>query len=721
MQLAILLYLMHRRGESVPTHRTELYRDYMALFLDREAEKSPLVSANRDMLEDVTRFLGWILQAAAEANAANGRLSLNALKRHIRRYLADQEKPTEIVDQLFTAMSERVWVITSRFQNTFEFDVQLLREFFAAEHLARTAPPARPGKRGDKFDRLEELITRPYWLNTARFMAGCFTDGELAAVAESLEAVKEADPTRMWNRRVSHILLSDGSFDARPRSIRAVITKSNDTLGQRVLLHDIESRQAQRLDDNRGGTELAQALRDALLQQPGDRLAGERVRLLLLHQQRVEVSSWWLDHFPYGQDEATVGLWLSLAVPLQAAAGLHHSRLAQLADSHTDAPAMLLAAGAQPRAGSLLEKSMLQAVLSGACSETGAEGGSLPADILRAFTPLRFLAKTGPGSQAYAFIGLTHPTVGEWTQRYPSRLRQRPEFKPVLAATRESKGQGSTTSVWGNVARELTRLFGPCWLANEIAIIGASAVQLRTGGDISPSAAVFDPPADAGSMISDLRVHSNDQNWWIKEGRATKTELGAATWALALVSCAEVNAIHAAQDVLAQHLELMSSAPRRVLMSAAARLGMYGVARSLDPLIVSEGAGSSIWNALLLAPFIPPADVPYLLDHLGVETAVEMARHDTYSWPVIWSACESVNTSPDKSIAVLEAAHWETDWPPDRMQEALTPEAALQLLNDPASYPWNLLDLADSSIEQRRTAPHLLEVGQEQGWFDFDD
>jgi predicted NACHT family NTPase len=47
MHLTILLYLMYKRGESVPSKRTELYRSYMETFLDREAEKNSLVSRHR--------------------------------------------------------------------------------------------------------------------------------------------------------------------------------------------------------------------------------------------------------------------------------------------------------------------------------------------------------------------------------------------------------------------------------------------------------------------------------------------------------------------------------------------------------------------------------------------------------------------------------------------------------------------------------------------------
>jgi hypothetical protein len=67
MQLTILLYLMRRRGESVPTARTPLYQSYLETFLDREAAKDARVLKHRGALEEVTAYLGWVLQARAES------------------------------------------------------------------------------------------------------------------------------------------------------------------------------------------------------------------------------------------------------------------------------------------------------------------------------------------------------------------------------------------------------------------------------------------------------------------------------------------------------------------------------------------------------------------------------------------------------------------------------------------------------------------------------
>ena len=215
MQLTILLFLVHQRAESVPRDRTRLYQDYMSRFLDRES-KDERVLQHRPLLESVTSYLGWHLQSVAETAGGTGRVSLAELKKLMRHYLADNAQDTTLVDVLFTAATTRVWVITSRVQGTFEFDVQPVREFFAAQYLADTAPPGGRDLRPDKFARFIELAIRPYWFNAARFMAGFFTSGELGTLVNELEQITERPDQAFWSRRLIRTLIDDGVFDERP-------------------------------------------------------------------------------------------------------------------------------------------------------------------------------------------------------------------------------------------------------------------------------------------------------------------------------------------------------------------------------------------------------------------------------------------------------------------------------------------------------------------------
>ncbi|MDQ2743979.1 MAG: hypothetical protein M3Z66_17015, partial [Chloroflexota bacterium] len=96
-----------------------------------------------------------------------------------------------LADQLFEGMVERVVALVSRVEGTYEFEVQPLREYFVARHLYETAPYVPPGATSDATlpDRFDALIRNGYWLNVARFMAGCYNKGELASLVAALRSL----------------------------------------------------------------------------------------------------------------------------------------------------------------------------------------------------------------------------------------------------------------------------------------------------------------------------------------------------------------------------------------------------------------------------------------------------------------------------------------------------------------------------------------------------
>ncbi|MFM5981744.1 MAG: hypothetical protein ACKO9I_14490, partial [Sphaerospermopsis kisseleviana] len=90
---------------------------------------------------------------------------------------------------LLVCMVERVGALVSRVEGTYEFEVQPLREYFAAKYLYVTAPQSPPGneKPGTKPDRFDAIARDFYWLNVTRFYAGCYSKGELADLIDRIE------------------------------------------------------------------------------------------------------------------------------------------------------------------------------------------------------------------------------------------------------------------------------------------------------------------------------------------------------------------------------------------------------------------------------------------------------------------------------------------------------------------------------------------------------
>lgn len=243
MQLTILLSLVHNRGPSLPEKRTAMYDSYMDMFFSRESEKSDVVRDNRDLLIDIHRYLAWKLQTAAEAGDS-GSIEHSALRTALFEYLDKEGEDTSIVDALFNGIIERVGALVSRVQETYEFEVQPLREYFAARHLYETAPyPSDDGAfNGDKFERFKALAVNPYWLNVARFYGGCFNKGELLTLSNEITELAKGPPYEATShpRSVAMMLLSDWVFSAYQPAVKQVISFVGEYPAFRLLLANAE-------------------------------------------------------------------------------------------------------------------------------------------------------------------------------------------------------------------------------------------------------------------------------------------------------------------------------------------------------------------------------------------------------------------------------------------------------------------------------------------------
>lgn len=240
MQLAILLSLINTRGLSLPDKRTSLYDNYIELFFTREAEKSDVVREHRDLLIELHRLLGWKLHCAAETKGGTGSISTDDLRAFLASYLSKEGHDPRLVDNLFQGMVERVVALVSRVQGTWEFEVQPLREYFAARHLYETAPysPVGSEKTGTKPERFDVIARNFYWLNVTRFYAGCYSRGELSSLAEALEElVSDAQFGGIsYPPQLATMLLADWVFAQQPNTVRRVVAMLTSPWQFRSLL-----------------------------------------------------------------------------------------------------------------------------------------------------------------------------------------------------------------------------------------------------------------------------------------------------------------------------------------------------------------------------------------------------------------------------------------------------------------------------------------------------
>ena len=230
MQLAILLHLIHVQGVALPEKRTALYAEYIKLFFNREAEKSTIVRDQRDLLLSIHGRLAWVLHTQVEDGSGSGRMSDSALQKCVRDFLESEGHGTDVmklVDQLVQGAVERIGALVSRVSGTFEFEVQPLREYFAARHLYQTSPYSPPGRerKGTRADRFEALAQNAFWTNVARFFCGFYDKGELSSLVDGITHLGTQSDHNLINqsRRLAIMLLSDHVFSQVPRVTNRLI------------------------------------------------------------------------------------------------------------------------------------------------------------------------------------------------------------------------------------------------------------------------------------------------------------------------------------------------------------------------------------------------------------------------------------------------------------------------------------------------------------------
>lgn len=242
MQLAILLNLIHRRSRALPDQRTALYSSYMEAFLDREAGKSKAVQHHRGLLMTLHGHIAWLLHCQAERSGEIGSLTTKEVENIVEDFLVGKGHEPDLFGDLFAGAFDRVGVLVSRVQDTYEFEVQPLREFFAARYLYQTAPHSSAGKvrAGTRPERFDAIVRHPYWLNVTRFYAGSYDIGELSSLADHLTRLRK-DPVWRFTphpRMVTAQLLADWIFQQEMGVQERVVALLTKELNRRAGVSD---------------------------------------------------------------------------------------------------------------------------------------------------------------------------------------------------------------------------------------------------------------------------------------------------------------------------------------------------------------------------------------------------------------------------------------------------------------------------------------------------
>ena len=227
MQLSILINLIQRKGPSLPDKRTALYDRYMEVFFDRETDKSDIVRERRDLLLEIHGYLAWVLHSEAQTEKSGGRIESWRLRDVLRKYLEGSGHSSDLADRLFSGVVERVVALVARLEGSYEFEVQPLREYFAARYLYDTVPysTADNPRKGSLPERFEVLAEDAFWQNVARFFAGCYSRGEVPSLMQSLRVLgsrKRFARTR-YVQSLAISLLSDYTLAQYPLVVEDVV------------------------------------------------------------------------------------------------------------------------------------------------------------------------------------------------------------------------------------------------------------------------------------------------------------------------------------------------------------------------------------------------------------------------------------------------------------------------------------------------------------------
>ncbi|MFE1764051.1 NACHT domain-containing protein [Streptomyces angustmyceticus] len=718
MQLTILLYLLHKRGNSVPANRTDLYTSYMETFLDREAEKTAEVDEHRTDLEEVTAFLGWHLQARAEQEGGNGQLPTKELRRAILNYLFDVEKQTTLVEALFTAVTDRVWALTSKVQGTFEFDVQPLREYFAARYLYEFAGADEP--RFDKAEVLRHLVRRGYWLNTSRFFAGFARPNELAGLVETLEEERDEGTQPRQSRLTAWFLLSDGVFSARTRTQRRAAELFLDDLSVRFIHAHLRALPVPSPD--RGGHHLAHRLLTLIAHAPQSRAASERLCLAYLLLDDPALQEWWHPHMQAALGTQQEKTWLRIGAPFEAAQHLSPAECETLALADTATAVAALEAGLTPSKDSPQEQRLVQAVLDGHGGELDSGSTSYAVDLFEVLRPQYFLHSVSENHRTHTAVTVAHsnPSVpgllGRRRRSALNRLKQRDaRFHSLQLAVTFGKGQRGTTSLWGNTARTVTEILGPCWLAAEIAVIGAAAQGYTTGGDITHGSQPLGSNPDYGRLLHELRAHRREPGWWADQFTAHTDALSRATWALGLLAVADESVVATHLPRLDQAVNALPLDMRHALCMSSSRLGAWRIARSLSSSLLPAASGTPC-TALLVAHYVADPEEPeHHLQPLSDELLAEMAAYGAAAWPALQALSARMTQAPSTALLAGLRAHGPQE--NDRLNTGfLPPEMAAVILAAPFDYPMAWVVAAEQA-GLSDSEPYLAEVAGDRKWF----
>ncbi|MER8031589.1 hypothetical protein ABTZ78_21790 [Streptomyces bauhiniae] len=609
MQLSILLSLTHLRGSTLPDKRTELYDAYIEVFLNREAEKDRTVRENRELLVNIHRYLGYYLHARAELDGSTGRLSTEELRNVLTDFLEHetasspsmQRKVTELLDALLTGVVERVVALVSRVEGTYEFEVQPLREYFAAKYLYETAPyaPATRRQSGTKPDRFDGIASNPYWMNVTRFFAGCFSKGELLDLADrTARLIEESEPKEAaYPRTLALCLMQDWVFTQSTPSMQRILSAVFDKAGIRWSAGR-EMNPARFGSDSSVSLALSpsagyEILVDHLWPFVAGKASGESLaatcRVLSCQPESYLIAEFWYDE-SFQKEPAelvswcTVGNWLSVFRGIAFARFLEILQRMPEGDRPWGLAAFLQGGGELQDLPYSEKKRAVVAILNGIGEGRFSRFDSgKQSDVIRLLNPYFFInALRSPDYVPHMVIDFLGADLSA------GHLTDRP-YKAITDCVSGfiNDSRLVTFDFWRDLLREINSEFGRTWRECVLANISAATrdpVERGAGAD-----QLFNDERSIVDRVRNARRRGRQAAWWQAQYGASRDSLDRAFWILAVLTWVRSEALPGLVMTIDEAVRSLDDAAYESLLEACESAPAYSqisrTAVDVDPLL----------------------------------------------------------------------------------------------------------------------------------------
>ena len=728
MQLAILLNLIHRRGPALPDQRTALYTSYMELFLDREADKSPRLRHDRDLVVTVHGYLGWYLHCQAERPGEAGRVTRAELTELVEDFVEARGYQRDYLGELFGGVFDRVGVIVSRVEETYEFEVQPLREYFAAQYLYRTAPYSAAGAehRGTRPERFDAIARHPYWLNVARFYAGSYDIGELPSLADRLEALSEDARWRLTAhpRTLCRLLLSDRTFQQDRRAQARAVSVLEGQLGPRWVGEEQDEFAVEqvKLPSSCGGREIVYCALARLDCERGSDRRGALLRFIDAHSDAAPVAELWLAKMHAASSDMRLRL-LHDAYHLRAFAAVPTERIDWLDVSDPGTIRALLYAEEfwrlddKPNAVREAVNEILGYPQRGRASREPDHPLPAFASILEPDQASRY-GDFWPGelrTTARRVLGMTWPSVYDEVLEIVSA--------GVEGLSGEEKIRNA--DAWSVFIERARQVFGDRRALDSLAVLSARIPSPGRGGrhnDLFDDETALAPRARYGNFAP--------VGWW-RETFASAEDAPAWLRAAGLaLSWGSREVLEAVRELIVSRLDGVTVADYQWLANIVMRASTWG--RYLDrPNDVEWDSGVELSPRLfaLLGPRLRNPDRIFAHQELYTKGRSDEAA-------VFYLTAREVNrlvqsdAEPSVLVQLLRAVYADPGWVASRYQLGrggmpdspveLDVETATDILRQPSAYPLALVELAEESClpEAVKATGPVGETARLAGWFE---